>query len=313
MSNTIEVDNITKSYGGRKVLDRISFNVKKQSIHGFLGPNGAGKTTTMKIIANLLRPDEGEVRIDGKALNLADKSFHQKIGFLLEVPPLYGDLKVREYLKFIATLKRVSSDQLKSRIDYCVDVLDLAEVENRLIENLSRGFKQRVGIAQAIIHMPEIVLLDEPTIGLDPQTVVEIRNLILKLKEEHTILLSSHLLHEMSLVCDEVTIIGKGKILESGKIEKLRSKINESTEIVFGCFNKNRKFEDFLSHSDMVSDFRCEQNHQETVYLIHPKQGQEIRAELVTEAVALGVEVSKLEMREKSLEDIFISLTGRHD
>ncbi len=313
MNKAIEVDHISVNYGSREVLKDISFDVIKGTIHGFLGPNGAGKTTTMRLITKLMSPKSGSIKIFVQDTNKADPLFHQKVGFLLENPPLYGDLKVKEYLYFVAQLKKIPREKISSRIDYCVEVLDLGEVTNRLLGNLSKGFKQRVGIAQAIINMPEIVILDEPTVGLDPQAVIEMRNLILKLKKEHTILLSSHLLHEMSLVCDEVTIISNGKIMDSGKIEDLRNRISKFKEIHIDLKSGGNELAQFLENSELIRKFTREQLNGHESFFINPATDEEIRPMLIEKAVSLGAEVMKLDLKQKTLEDIFISITEAHD
>jgi ABC-2 type transport system ATP-binding protein len=211
---TIITKQIGKEYPGRVALSDVSFKVKKGSIHGFLGPNGAGKTTTMKILNGLVVPTTGQFEISGS------------IGFLPENPPLYGNMTVDEYLSFVFSIyeKNTSlrSNEIQKRIDSVKEKCGLMNVSNRLIENLSKGYKQRVGIAQALVHSPEIIILDEPTVGLDPVAIVEIRNLIQSLKGSHTILFSSHQLHEVELLCQEITLIDQGKILISGTIDEIQ-------------------------------------------------------------------------------------------
>lgn len=305
----IVIEGLTKKFGDRVVLDNVSFGVNKGDIHGFLGPNGAGKTTTMRIIANLLRPEKGSVTIEGVDNSKTRSVIHNHIGFLLEEPPLYRDMSVVEYLNFIGKLKRVSNEQLKKNLDYCIETLDLSPVINRSIENLSKGYKQRVGIAQALIHRPKILILDEPTVGLDPQSVIEVRNLILNLKQDHTVILSSHLLHEMSLVCDQVTIISEGRILETGTIESLRHKLAGKSNIELEVLKQTTEFDDYLKRMPglirMVTHTDKEMIRYEIVY-----GGEEdIRTSLLENSLKYGASPVGLTQKVYNLEEIFMKIT----
>jgi ABC-2 type transport system ATP-binding protein len=310
--NAIEVRNISLQYGDRLTLKNINFNVQEGHIHGFLGPNGAGKTSTMKVIANLLSPSSGEVLINSKDHKQIKNDFHNQIGFLLEDPPLYSDMNVKEYLTFIAKLKKVHKSKIVERLEYCKRVLDLETVFDRSIENLSKGFKQRVGIAQAIIHMPKIVILDEPTVGLDPYSVVEIRNLILNLKEQHTILLSSHLLHEMSLVCDEVTIIADGKILESGRIEDIENKLLTNNIIKIQTLFKPSEWIEFLSeHPSIKLSSEVTRDDGLHEYTIQATHNHELYSLIVEKSVEFKAKLISIEQTENTLEDIFIKVVEK--
>lgn len=302
----IEVDDITKVFGGRTVLQNVSFDVEKGSVHGFLGPNGAGKTTTMRVITDLLRPDSGEVRINGVKNSGGLNGTNSSIGFLLEDPPLYKDMLVKEYLSFVGALKKVSSSDIRKNLDYCINALDLSSVLNRSIENLSKGFKQRVGIAQALIHMPEILILDEPTAGLDPQSVVEIRNLILELRNEHTIIISSHLLHEMSLVCDQVTIISEGSIRDTGTIKDLRSRLAGKLKITIKSQNRNDNFSKYLINFPGILTVDIEETESEVHHFLQYAGEEEIRTTLLEKAFEYKTKPLGLEQSEYSLEEIFL-------
>jgi ABC-2 type transport system ATP-binding protein len=310
MNKAIELDNITLDYGTRKILKDISFNVVKGHIHGFLGPNGAGKTTTMKVITKLLTQDSGIVKLFGQNSDEVKTTFNGKIGFLLEDPPLYNDLTVMEYLTFIAKIKKVPREKVSTYINDCIEALDLSTVTNRAIENLSKGFQQRVGIAQAIIHKPDIVILDEPTNGLDPQAMLEVRNLILKLKENHTVLLSSHLLHEMSLVCDEVTIISQGRILASGNLEELKEKIGHTQEITLELLEDCPDFDKELNAFSKLSKVR---KNGPLGYLVVPNTSNEVRHEIVKMAIETSAKLIKIDSKSYTLEDIFLSITDSYD
>jgi ABC-2 type transport system ATP-binding protein len=302
----IEVDDITKVFAGRSVLQNVSFSVEKGSVHGFLGPNGAGKTTTMRVVTDLLKPDHGEVRINGIPNDGGLTGTNNSIGFLLEDPPLYKDMLVKEYLKFVGELKKVPKRELRKNLDYCVSALDLSSVYNRSIENLSKGFKQRVGIAQALIHMPEILILDEPTAGLDPQSVVEIRNLILELRNEHTIVLSSHLLHEMSLVCDQVTIISNGEIKDTGTIKDLRNRLAGKLKIIIKSKVRDNDFSQFLINYPGVLSVDIEENDSEVLYCLQYAGDEEIRTFLLEKSFEYNISPLGLEQSEYSLEEIFL-------
>ena len=227
----IEVENVSRSYGDRAAIQDLSFSVKKGTIHGFLGPNGAGKTTTMKMIAALLPPHQGKIRVGGIDVSENPSEIKKKIGILLEVPPLFHDMETREYLNFAARLRGVPKKEVKTRVDEALEKLGLVDVQKRLIGNLSKGYKQKTGVAQAIVHNPEIVILDEPTSGLDPKAVIEMRSLIKDLKKEHTVLFSSHQLKEADLVCDDVTIISKGKLMASASIEDIGKSLARKTVV----------------------------------------------------------------------------------
>lgn len=217
----IEVKNLSKKYGQHLAIDNISFSLERGEILGFLGPNGAGKTTTMRILTCFQPPSSGSVKICGFDVEQQALEVKRKIGYLPEHPPLYGEMTPYYYLKFVAKLKGIGKKEIKERIDWVVEKCSLNAVTNRLIENLSKGYKQRVGIAQAIINKPEVLILDEPTIGLDPKQIREIRQLIKELGKEHTIILSTHILPEVTMTCQQGIIINNGKIVAQGSIESL--------------------------------------------------------------------------------------------
>ena len=206
----IELKNVTKKYGKHIAVDNISFKIEKGEIVGFLGRNGAGKTTTMNLITGLLKPTEGEIYIDSEPLS---KKSRKKIGYMLESTPLYDELTVKEFIDYMCDLKKLKREERKSEVERLLKDLNLIDVKNKLIRNISRGYKQRTSLAGALVGNPEILILDEPTVGLDPKQIIEIRNLIKSLRKKHTILLSSHILSEISQMCQNVIIIYNGKIL----------------------------------------------------------------------------------------------------
>ena len=203
----IEVKNLVKKYGDHTAVDHLSFTVEKGQIYGFLGPNGAGKSTTMNIMTGYLGATDGEVLINGHDILKEPEAAKKSIGYLPELPPLYMDMTVMEYLKFSAELKKIKKEDREQEIEKALKLVKLADVQDRLIKNLSKGYKQRVGLAQAILGFPEIIILDEPTVGLDPKQIIEIRELIRELAKEHTVILSSHILAEIREVCDYLSLI----------------------------------------------------------------------------------------------------------
>ncbi len=306
----LEVDRITKSFGERLILDNISFTVESGHIHGLLGPNGAGKTTTMKVLTSLLGQESGTIKINGIIHPSFSPQSHPDLGFLLDEAPLYADMQVKEYLIFVGKLRSIGKSELKKNLDYCISKLNLEDVLHRSIENLSTGYKKRVAIAQALIHMPKILILDEPTSGLDPKSVKEMRDLILELKENHTIIISSHLLHEMSLVCDEVTIIVNGKIKETGTLADLRRKNAKEISVELLTKKEDLGFKDFLLSHSGVKEVTQESLNESVRFMIECDQSFSASAEIVKEAVKRDMDVLGLRVREYTLEDIFIKVTG---
>lgn len=228
---SIKVDHLLKVYGVQKAVDHISFEVKQGEIVGFLGPNGAGKSTTMKMITGYLQPDGGKIEVCGITVEGEGLSTKKKIGYLPELNPLYQDMYVREYLEFVAGMHQVASP--KQRIEEVIQLTGLTPEANKLIEQLSKGYKQRVGLAAALIHNPEVLILDEPTTGLDPNQIIEIREVIRKLGKEKTILFSTHILQEVEALCDRVIIINKGGIVANATLQELLdSPLPETTNIV---------------------------------------------------------------------------------
>jgi len=226
----ISINNLTKKYGDYVAIDNLSFKVEKGEIIGLLGPNGAGKSTTMKIITGFMPPTSGTVTINGENVFDNPLSVKQNIGYLPENPPLYLDMRVEEYLIFVAKLKKLSKDKINQNLEFVLSSCGLTEVKSQVITTLSKGYKQRVGIAQAIIHQPEVIILDEPTVGLDPAQIVEIRKLILSLAGNHTVILSTHILPEVIMTCSKIVMINKGKVVVNDEIARFQEKGLESLE-----------------------------------------------------------------------------------
>lgn len=231
----IEIKNLVKKYGNHVAVDDISFTLEPGKIYGFLGPNGAGKSTTMNIITGYIGNTSGNVIINGHDILAEPEAAKACIGYLPELPPLYVDMTVMEYLQFVAELKKIAKEKREEAIEKAIQMTKLEDVKERMIKNLSKGYKQRVGFAQAILGFPKVIILDEPTVGLDPMQIIEIRDLIKELGKEHTVILSSHILSEIQAVCDYVFIISKGKLVASDTTENLlktMSKKDETAELV---------------------------------------------------------------------------------
>ena len=224
----IEVKNLVKKYGNHLAVDHLNFTIEEGHIYGFLGPNGAGKSTTMNIMTGYLGATEGEVLINGHDILKEPEEAKKQIGYLPELPPLYMDMTVREYMEFAAELKKIPKAKRAESIDDVEKLVKIKDVEKRLIKNLSKGYRQRVGLAQAVLGFPEIIILDEPSVGLDPKQIIEIRELIRKLAKKHTVILSSHILAEVREVCDYIMIISKGKLVASDTPENLERYLGES-------------------------------------------------------------------------------------
>lgn len=308
----IEVKGLSKTYGGIKAVKNLNFTVEKGEILGFLGPNGAGKSTTMKIITGYISPTEGTVLIDG--LDIVDKDIEvkKKIGYLPENPPLYSDMTVEAYLRFAAEIKDIKKTNVKARANEVIELLNLEDVRGRLIKNLSKGYKQRVGLAQAILGDPELLILDEPTIGLDPNQIIEIRDLIRKLGKDRTIILSTHILPEVSQLCERVIIINKGEIVAIDSPENLSNRFKDVNTIearIVGAFSE---VSEVIRGIDGVKrvDMLGEKEKGSIDYSIETNADIDIRPELFKRMAETGHQIIELKTIKLSLEDIFLQLTA---
>jgi ABC-2 type transport system ATP-binding protein len=306
----IVVEHISKHYGTQKAVDDVSFTVKTGEILGFLGPNGAGKSTTMKAITCYLAPNEGDIKVGGYSIHEAPESIKSKIGYLPESNPLYVDMPVIEYLKFIAEIHDVPRDKIQDRIREMVEVCGLEGEKHKKIGELSKGYRQRVGLAQALIHNPEVLVLDEPTTGLDPNQIVEIRELIRKIGREKTVILSSHILAEVEATCDRILIINKGKIVADGTSGELRKKA-EGREILRvgienGEVNEVFKALQELDSVDLVSFI----TKSDGLYEVQSKASRSSKREVFQLCVDKGWYLTELTPTETKLEDIFRELTA---
>ena len=307
----IVVQDLTKQYGEHVAVDHLSFQVEKGMIYGFLGPNGAGKSTTMNMLTGYLAPTAGQILIDGKDVQKEPEEAKRKVGYLPELPPLYVDMTVEEYLAFAAELKKIPAKQRKEQLEKVMDMVGVTDVRKRLIKNISKGYKQRVGLAQAILGDPEVLILDEPSVGLDPKQIIEMRELIKKLGQDHTIILSSHILSEVSAVCDHVMIIAHGKLVASDTPEGLKKRMAGATEIVVSAEGEEENIQAVLDSLETVKEFaKLERQEQEYArFRLYCKEGMDAREELFYAFAKAGIPIMGLAHEEKSLEDVFLELT----
>lgn len=308
----IEVSNLTKKYGDHIAVDDLSFRVEKGQIYGFLGPNGAGKSTTMNIMTGYLAATKGTVTINGKDIMKEPEEAKKCIGYLPELPPLYLDMTVKEYLRFVAELKKVPAKERETQIAAVMEMTQITDMQRRLIKNLSKGYKQRVGLAQAIIGYPEVIILDEPTVGLDPKQIIEIRDLIRKLGENHTVILSSHILSEVSAVCDHIMIISHGKLVASDSPEGLQKLMSGSAELMLtvkGSFEMAQEVLEKLSEVQTVELTSEEKDGVVGLRVIAAEEADAREAAFYALAEA-RLPIMSMHLVTKSLEDIFLELTG---
>lgn len=300
---SIKIHNLTKFYGDHKAVNQISFEVREGEIVGFLGPNGAGKSTTMKIVTCFLSPSEGKVEVNGFDV-VNDSAKVKKItGYLPEHNPLYQDLYIREYLQYVGKLYKLKGADLKRRVDEIINLTGLAKEQNKKIEELSKGYKQRVGLAQALIHDPDILVLDEPTTGLDPNQIVEVRNLIKSISKTKTVLLSTHIMQEVKAICDRVVIIHDGKIVADDTVNELQKRMSSmiSTRIQL---DEHIEPSLLLKIEGVDSVKELEDN----TYLI--SSVNDVRKQLTKFTTDNDLNLLELRLLEDSLEDIFMSLTN---
>jgi ABC-2 type transport system ATP-binding protein len=308
----IEVKDLVKKYGSHLAVDGLNFKVEKGQIYGFLGPNGAGKSTTMNMITGYLASTSGTITVDGHNILKEPEEAKKRIGYLPELPPLYPDMTVSEYLRFVSELKKIKKPERQKMIDEAMEMTRIVEVKNRLIRNLSKGYKQRVGLAQAILGYPEVIILDEPTVGLDPKQIIEIRDLIKSLSKKHTVILSSHILSEVSAICDHILIISKGKLVASDTPEHL-SKLMSGTKslalTVKTDLEKARQlFKDFKEIKNM-------EIHDSTISgaqdLILQMEGtKDIREAIFYHCAEEKCPILQMKQNNMSLEDVFLELTA---
>lgn len=301
----IEISNLVKKYGNHVAVDDLSLTVESGKIYGFLGPNGAGKSTTMNMITGYLGVTSGSIIINGHDILAEPEEAKKCIGYLPEIPPLYVDMTVMEYLQFVAELKKLPKEERSEAIEKAMELTKLMDVKGRMIKNLSKGYKQRVGLAQAVLGFPEIIILDEPTVGLDPVQIIEIRDLIKELGKEHTVILSSHILSEIQAVCDYVFIISNGKLVASDYTDKLLGIMSGSQEIRLKVKGSKEDVEKVLLAIAQVETVEIEVDN----YIVHAKKGCDIRENVFYELAEQRMPILEMNTVTKSLEDVFIELT----
>ena len=307
----IEVNNLVKRYGDHTAVDHLSFKIEKGKIYGFLGPNGAGKSTTMNMITGYIASTEGTVTIDGHDILDEPEQAKKCIGYLPEMPPLYFDMTVGEYMSFVADLKKIPKNQKKSMVEEVMEMVKITDMKNRLIKNLSKGYRQRVGLAQAILGYPEVIILDEPTVGLDPKQIIEIRDLIKSLKEKHTVILSSHILSEVSAVCDYVLIISHGKLVASDTPENLGKLAEGSNTLNLIVKGEKDKICTALGQIEGVKNVTAADAKEEHAWNVNvsTNEDRDVREEVFFKMADAKCPILEMQSRKVSLEEIFLELT----
>lgn len=309
----IEINHLVKKYGSHVAVDDLSLTVEPGKIYGFLGPNGAGKSTTMNIITGYLAATSGEVKINGFDVLKQPEEAKKCVGYLPELPPLYMDMTVKEYLDFVAELKKIEKSLRAGYVKEAMKITKTEEVSGRLIRNLSKGYRQRVGFAQAVLGYPEILILDEPTVGLDPKQIIEIRDLIKELGKKHTIILSSHILSEISAVCDHVFIISHGKLVASDSTENLLERMAGAQEIELLVKAEEDTAETAIREVAQVE--RCEKTESKedgaVQLLVTAKKDADVREAIYHTCVEHHMPILEMKAASKSLEDVFLELTSQ--
>lgn len=305
----IEVTGISKRYGELKALDNVSFNVDKGKIVGFLGANGAGKTTTMDILCGCIGADEGSAKISGFDIMESPIEAKRRLGYLPDTPPLYAEMQVEEYIEYAAMLRLVSRESMRKRIEETIEKLSLGDVRKRLIGNLSKGFRQRVALAQALVHDPEVLVLDEPTEGLDPNQIIHIRELIQSLKSQHTIILSSHILSEVENMCESIVIINKGKIVTEGTYSELVSRFSGNSIYHLKVANRHEELLSKLEKISAITQAKWKNEFSSIEFMLSEKDGERVLDDIARTVIDGGHGLRELAQQTKSLEDIFIQIT----
>ena len=304
----IEVCGLTKQYGNHTAVDHLSFTMETGQIHGFLGPNGAGKSTTMNMLTGCLAPTEGDVWLDGVNIFDEPERIKGKIGYLPEIPPVYPEMTPREYLQFVASMKGVDKVHLKAQVDYALEATHITDMQNRLIGSLSKGYRQRVGISQAILGNPEIIILDEPTVGLDPRQILQIRSLITELGKNHTVILSSHILSEIQAVCNHITIIAKGKLIACDTKEALEDRFAKN-HLELSVRAEEAAVRQILQPMFPGQDLIFSKNGDLLTLQVGCGKDDSLPEEVFRAFSKAGLPLHRLTMVEGSLEDLFLDLT----
>jgi ABC-2 type transport system ATP-binding protein len=309
----IQVNHLVKNYGSHKALKDISLHVEQGQIVGLLGPNGAGKSTTMNILTGYISATDGEVKIGGYDILTEPMKAKKQIGYLPEIPPLYTDMTVEEYLLYVAKLKKVKKEERESELSRVMEAVGIEEVKGRLIKNLSKGYKQRVGFAQALLGNPPLLILDEPTVGLDPNQIIEIRELIKKLGENHTIILSSHILSEVSAVCDYIVIIDKGTIVAEDTTENLTKNFSDKGRMKLTVKGEKEAVEKVLAGCEYIVSYTAEEKDGVTEVEAKSNAEEDMRDDLFFAFAEEKLPVIHMEQETLSLEEIFLKLTREEE
>ncbi len=309
----IKVENVTKKYGGHVAVNNISFTVNDGEIVGFLGPNGAGKTTTMNMITGFIETSDGNIEINGFDVSKKAKKAKREIGYMPETTPLYSDLTPKEFIKYMAELKGVSSKTRREEVQRILKEVNLEDVQNKLIRNLSRGYKQRVSLAGALVGNPKVLILDEPTVGLDPKQVIQIRNLIKSLGKDHTIILSSHILSEVSQICEKVIIINKGNLVAIDTPENLENKVKEENSLLVTVEDKKEKIEEVTKGMRDIKTIKLIKKLPDGTkqYSVISKDNRDIRKDIFETFAKNEITIFELKKSEATLEDAFINLIDK--
>lgn len=309
----ITVKNVTKRYGKFKAIDNISFEINDGEIVGLLGPNGAGKSTTMNILTGFIEPTEGEVIINGYNISKKTKKAKKCIGYMPEGVPLYKDMTVKEFVTYMAELKGVKKDKIKESVEQAIQDTWLQNVRKVLIKNLSKGYKQRVSMAGALVGNPEIIILDEPTVGLDPKQIIEIRNLIKKLGKNHTLIISSHILSEISQICEKVIIINKGQIVAVDSPEHLEDTVNVENAINIIVEDKENKIEKIKIQGAKKIELIKKNDDNTKEYRIIPEKDYDIRKSIFSDLAKENITIFELKRPEITLEEAFMDLIKKNE
>jgi ABC-2 type transport system ATP-binding protein len=315
----ITVKELTKRYARNTAVDHISFEIQKGQIVGFLGPNGAGKTTTMRMLTCFLPPTAGTATVAGFDVLEEPMEVKKRIGYLPETPPLYPEMRTGEYLEFVGSLKGLRKPELGKRVDYVCERCAVADVRDKLISKLSKGYRQRVGLAQAIIHNPEVLILDEPTAGLDPKQINETRDLIKSLAGDHTIILSTHILPEVEQTCEQVIIINKGKVIATDSVNNLQNRARGAESVIVEVAGRNgavdsAPIQSLLEKVSGVSKVLFKEKREaRNVFEVESGKGRMVRGDLARAVVEAGWDLNELRPSAMSLEEVFLQLTGQPD
>lgn len=311
----IQVKDVTKKYGDFIAVKNLNFEIKHGEVIGLLGPNGAGKSTTMNMLTGFIEPSEGSIIINGKDIVKKAREAKKNIGYMPENVPLYLDLTVREFVTYMAELKLVQRKERKKQVEEIIKATGLENVKNKLIRNLSRGYKQRVSMAGALVGKPEILILDEPTVGLDPKQIIEIRELIKSLGKDHTVIISSHILSEISQICEKVIIINKGEIVAIDTPENLEKLVNENNSIIVTVEDKENKMPELSEKVEEISKVELVKDNEDGTkqYVVFPKDNIDLRKTLFDVLPKENITIFELRKSEATLEEAFIKLINKNE